>query len=117
MSTEQTIIKITPDELIEKVTELKNKGCRLSAISCTAKDGLEISYSFDCNYELINLRLNIDDQREIESISSLYSYAFLYENEIKELFGAKIRNINIDFNNSLYKKSKDAPFNPQKEEK
>ncbi len=40
-------------------------------------------------------------EEEIPSISFIYPFAFIYENEIKELFGVMIRDITMDFNNPL----------------
>jgi ech hydrogenase subunit D len=110
---EQTIRIISPSDLLSETLQLKNSGDRLVAITCTNKNGLELSYSFDKNYELINIRFTIEigSDVEIESISCFYPYAFLYENEIKELFGVKIKNIALDYNNNLYKISVKTPFN------
>lgn len=115
---EQQLIKtILPGDLLAETVHLKNEGYRLVAITCTTKNGLELSYSFDKEYDFINLRFVIDSETEVESISSLYSYAFLYENEIKELFGADIKDISIDFKDNLYKIPVKTPFNMPKEEK
>ncbi|QHQ59735.1 ech hydrogenase subunit D [Anaerocolumna sedimenticola] len=114
---EQQIKIIQPSELLAETLRLKNDGYRLVAITCTSKDGLEITYSFDKEYDFINLRLAVDSEIEVESISSIYSYAFLYENEIKELFGANMKDIIVDFNNNLYKIPVKTPFNANKEEK
>ena len=35
---------------------------------------------------------------------------FLYENEMKELFGVNIQMINLDYNNKLYRINEEAPF-------
>lgn len=113
---EQNIQVIQTGELLSQTVSLKQKGYRLVAISATAKEGIELTYSFDKEYDFVNLRLEIDAGTEIDSISSLYSYAFLYENEIKELFGVKIRNIILDFNNQLYRIPVETPF-AKKEEK
>jgi ech hydrogenase subunit D len=109
----QIIKEISENELLSETVQLKNEGYRLAAISCTNKNGMELSYSFDKDYDLFTLRVVIDADcnTEIESISCFYSYAFLYENEIKELFGVKIKNILLDFNNNLYKISVKTPFN------
>ncbi|MDF2801302.1 MAG: ech hydrogenase subunit [Anaerocolumna sp.] len=107
---EQQIKQITPNELIAETLYLKNNAYRLVAISCTTKEDLELTYSFDKEYDFINLRLHVDSETELESISSIYSYAFLYENEIKELFGANIKDISIDFNDNLYKIPVKTPF-------
>jgi ech hydrogenase subunit D len=106
-----TMKEITVSDLLTEVLTLKNEGYRLVAITCTAKDGLEFSYSFDKDYELVSLRFVTDTATEISSISVMYPYAFLYENEIKELFGANIKNITLDFNNTLYKIPVKTPFN------
>jgi ech hydrogenase subunit D len=112
---EQTIKVILPGELLSETLHMKNKGYRLAAISCTNKNGMEISYSFDKNYDLLSLRFNINSDVEIQSISSIYPYSFLYENEIKELFGVKIQHISIDFDNNLYRIAAKTPFNTEKE--
>lgn len=112
----QTIQEVTPNELLSEVSKLKDSGYRLVAITCTNKEDLELSYSLDKEYDLINLRINTDNQTEIPSISEQYPYSFLYENEINELFGAMIVKINVDFNDTLYKISVKTPFRKKEEE-
>lgn len=70
----------------------------------------EIYYSFDKEYQLINLKLNVSREQEIPSISRNFFAAFLYENEINEQFGTKITNIALDFKGTLYKKAQVAPY-------
>jgi ech hydrogenase subunit D len=77
---------------------------------------IELTYSFDNGKDYVNLRILTDTQEEIMSISVIYSYSFLYENEIKELFGVKIKDISIDFNDQLYQIPVKTPFNLKKEE-
>lgn len=113
---EQKIREISPGEILAETVNFKSAGYRLVAISCVNKEGIELSYSFDKDYDFINLRIKMDYDTEIESVSCLYSYAFLYENEIKELFGVKIKNITVDFNDNLYRISVKTPFNMKKEE-
>lgn len=110
---EQLVKTILPSELLAEVLHLKNDGYRLVAITCTNKNGMEISYSFDKDYDFLNLRLNIEYDAEVESISIIYPFAFLYENEIKELFGVNIKNISLDFAGNLYKISIKTPFNTE----
>ena len=113
---EQKIKEISPDEILIETVDLHSTGYRLVAISCTGKDGVELSYSFDKDYDFIHLRVNMDYDTEIESITPIYGYAFLYENEIKELFGVKIKNIIADFHDKLYRISEEAPFKEKEEE-
>lgn len=112
---QQTIKLISPSDLLAETVWLKNAGFRLVAITCTNKDGYELSYTFDGNDTLLHLRFVIDTETEVDSISSIYPYAFLYENEIKELFGVSIVNIVFDFNNHLYRIPVKTPFKKEAE--
>ncbi|MTK07302.1 MAG: NADH-quinone oxidoreductase subunit C [Hungatella sp.] len=107
---EQILKEISPNDLLTEIMKIKNDGYRLVAISCTNKNGMELTYSFDKDYELLNIRLITDTETELPSISILYPYSFLYENEIKELFGVKITGIIPDFNDNLYKIPVKTPF-------
>ncbi len=105
--------EISAGDLLAETLKLKHAGYRLVAITCTNKDGMELSYSFDLDYEFLNLRIITDTETELPSISIIYPYSFLYENEIKELFGVKITGITPDFNDTLYKIPVKTPFNMQ----
>lgn len=111
----QTLIEITPKELLTEAMKKKKADYRLAAITCTSKEELELTYSFDKEYDFAHIRFLIEPEVEIESISGIYPYAFLYENEIKELFGVKINNISLDYNNTFYNISEQTPFQLKKE--
>ena len=111
-----TMEEITPTELLGKVMTLKNMGRRLSQICAAyANDKLELSYSFaDDETNLYhNLRLVIDKETEVCSITEFYPYAFLYENEMKEMFDVKIQQLSLDFDKKLYRIEEDAPLLPE----
>ena len=110
---ENVLVVVTPAELLGEVMKMKNRNLRLSQICCAYSNGkIELSYSFAENEtnEYINLRVVIDKDEEVCSITELYPYAFLYENEMKELFGVKINMINMDYKNQLYRIKDEAPF-------
>ena len=107
------ILEITPDELLTNVMTLKNNKLRLSQICCAySNEKIELSYSFadDDTNEYIILRIVMDKDTEVCSITEFYPYAFLYENEMKELFGVNIQMINLDYQNKLYRINEEAPF-------
>lgn len=108
---ENELIWIEPSDLVTTALQMKNSGARLVQICATRiQDGYELTYSFAKRYHLQNLRFTIQEDTEIMSISNVFEPAFLYENEIHDLFGIKINLIKIDYNGTLYKTAKEAPF-------
>ena len=110
---EHVIIEITPDQLLGNVMALKNHKLRLSQICCAySNEKIELSYSFadDNTNEYINLRIVTEPDTDIASITEFYPYAFLYENEMKELFGVNIYMLNVDYNHKLYRLNDETPF-------
>jgi ech hydrogenase subunit D len=104
------VTETTPEELLDKVQAMRGLNARLVQICCTYKENIEITYSFDVSGELEHIRLHIPPDQTIKSVTGIYPAAFLYENEMKDLFGVKIDNISVDFNGSFYKLSKPTPF-------
>lgn len=102
---------VEPRNLVTEVLELKYRDYRLIQI-CAAKAGdrFEITYSFGKEYKMVGLRLSILPDEEIVSISDIYEYAFLYENEIHDLFGIAIKMISLDYKGKLYRIKEEAPF-------
>lgn len=105
--------EIDVNELLTRVMEKKNAGLRLSQACAACVNGkFELSYSFanDDTYEYTTLRAVIDIDTEVPSVTAFYPFAFLYENEMKELFGVKINMINLDYHDKLYRISAETPF-------
>ena len=122
MSMIQEIIDIEKMDLLNKVLDMKNAGYRLAQICATKfqnNQSFILLYSFikdekdEKDERFITLRFAADISDTVESIGWLYSYAFLYENEIKDLFGINILNMNLDFKGHFYETSVKTPFNPE----
>jgi ech hydrogenase subunit D len=113
---QEVIEIITLDTLMEKVTAKQKQGCRLVQISATRlPDTVELTYSFDLNSQLSNLRLSIPGENSrLPSISGIYGCSVLYENEIHDLFGVPVDGLTIDFKGNLYKTSVKFPFGSTK---
>jgi ech hydrogenase subunit D len=81
-------------------------------ISATQLPGqIELTYSFDLNSQLSNLRLSLPgEEPHLPSISSIYLCAILYENEIHDLFGVQVEGIAIDFKGKFYRTAIKFPF-------
>jgi ech hydrogenase subunit D len=114
MSQEQIEV-ITAESLLEKAGAKRQQGCRLVQISATQlPDQVELTYSFDLNSQLSNLRLSLPAGAHLPSITSIFGCAVLYENEIHDLFGVPVDGMSIDFKGNFYKTSVKFPFaNPK----
>ena len=109
--TERITQDTLPEELSTKALKLKNDGYRIVQICATrTPGGYELQYSFALEYQMICLRLAINEDVEIVTISNIFSPAFLYENEIRDLFGVKIQMINVDYKGNLYHIDTKTPF-------
>jgi ech hydrogenase subunit D len=107
----QPLKVVTQAQLLSGAQLLREQGYRIVQISCTMLDGkFELTYSFDKDYAFTSMRVTVTPETEVQSITGVYGGAFLYENEIKELFGVKFKGISIDYNGHFYKKKMATPF-------
>lgn len=105
--------EIPVELLLDETVKFKHMNYRLSQACSVYVDGhYELSYSFAGleEYGYTTLRIIVDKETEVPSITALYPYAFLYENEMKELFGVNIQRINLDYDNKLYRIEVEKPF-------
>lgn len=108
---EQTTTLIDVGNLIGRVEQFKNEGYRLVQINASKiGDVYELNYSFDKDYSFQNLRITVTTETEVPSISGMYWGAFVYENEMHDLFGIQVRGINIDYKGHLIKTTIKFPF-------
>ena len=102
---------LAPDQITIKAHSLRNKGARLSQIcSVRTKGGYDLLYSYVLGDLFKNYKVSITEDAEIESITAIFPNAFLYENEMSELFGIKIKYIALDYKNNLYDIATKTPF-------
>ena len=112
MIEEQPIIPVTPDRLVAEAQALHGEQWRLVQIGVTALDDtFEVNYSFDRELRFRNLRLQVAVAgARLPSISGVYWCAFLYENEIHDLFGIHFDGLALDFKGNLYHTATPFPF-------
>jgi ech hydrogenase subunit D len=111
----QNFIPVKSSELLDKVQDMKQAGYRLGQLCAARNKGeFQIIYSFDKDHVLTNLRLTPEDTGNIPSITHIYWPAFIYENEIQDLFGFKFKNLALDYEGKFFKVSRPAPWNPDK---
>lgn len=118
---EQVIEEIPLAALLERVQRMRVEGWRLVQVSCTRLVAdQEANYSFDRGSgapRLVTLRVRIPIHgAELPSISSFYWSAFLYENEMHDLFGVTVHGMAVDFKGKLYTTLVPTPFVAREEE-
>lgn len=106
---------IEPADLVETARTLKAEGHRMVQICATKiPDAYELTYSFDKDHELYHIRVIVPEGTEIESITDSYFAAFVYENEIADLFGLKINHIALDFQGNFFITNEAHPWKGDK---
>jgi len=101
----QTLDLVPVDALLDRVRALRQQGYRLVQIGATRlPEQFELTYSFDLRDQLTSLRVHVPAaEARVPSISSIYWCAFLYENEMHDLFNLEVAGIAVDFHGNLYK--------------
>ena len=111
MDGKNEIRKISLAGFFPAVVAMRAENWRLVQIcAVTVDDGYEMSYSFSKGYDMVTLRLDVEENEEIASITHIYPCAFLQENEAEQLFGVKIGHIDPDYRDKLYRIDEEAPF-------
>ena len=114
------------DELLSHVQALKGAGARfvqMHAERCVDDGSYRLVYTFinvraaqeqiaqDGSYAIENLVVEgIDRCQEVPSISSYYPAVFPFENEVHDLFGLAITDMQVDFNGFFYQVSTAEPM-------
>ena len=111
----QDFVAVEPSDLLSAVRDLKGEGYRLVQICGTLKDKrVEVMYSFDKDHVAKNLKVLLPEEDTVESISGEYWPAFIYENEVHDLFGITFKHLALDFGGKFFKVTEPTPWNPKK---
>ena len=111
MSELQDIVHVEKRDLVGIVAQFFAEGYRLVQVGCsTLPSAYELTYSFDRENRLRHQRITMAQDEEVPSISVIYPNAFLYENEIHDLFGVVITHIAVDYRGTLYRTALSTPF-------
>lgn len=94
-------------ELLPTARRMREQGFRLVQINATRlPETLELTYSFDLNCQFENFRIQLPPEgAAVPSISSVYWCAFLYENEMHDLYNLNVEGMAVDFHGNLYRTS------------
>ena len=111
----QHIEPAAAQDLLSIMQDAKSAGYRLGQICATlVSNSIEILYTLEKDNVLINYKFTVDSQSpEIQSATAVYPYAFVYENEMHDLFGVKFKNLSLDYGGTFYKIHEKTPWNPE----
>lgn len=117
MNNDYMIEEVDIQTLYKTALEKQRAGYRLAQICATAFEGYnEVIYSFARDYTLENYKMIVPIDVEINTISDFFPSAMLFENEIKELFGVKIKSINPDYQDKFFRIAVKTPFKKEVKE-
>ena len=101
--TEENTAIVSSNDIITQTRNLKDEGFRFVTMSSVdLGDSVSVLYHLDKDLQIINLRVDVPKGKKTPSISSVFSSAFLVENEIKEHFGVDFDGLPLDFEGMLY---------------
>lgn len=83
----------------------------IQTLAVNTEQGIDLLYSFMKDDVLENVTIKaLDGEAVVPSITGSYLAAFVFENEIHDLFGVSISNIAIDFKGNFYRVSQKDPM-------
>ncbi|WP_084295237.1 NADH-quinone oxidoreductase subunit C [Caldanaerobius polysaccharolyticus] len=105
--------EVTVDSLIDEVRRYHDAGYRFVTTTCVDMgDVFQIYYHFDKDLKLENLKLTVDKNTRVPSISSIYYCSILPENEMQDMFGVKFEGLAVDYGGK-FMLGEDSPLTPQ----
>lgn len=110
---EALFVETPKDELLARGAELKAKGWRFAQCCATrVGEGFEILYTFvdDATSEVANLRVTVAAGEDVPSVGELFPCAFMFENEMHDLFGINVTGITLDYRGGFYHLHIPAPM-------
>ena len=94
--------RVDKSELITEVQKMLASNCRFGTASCLdLGDKFEVIYHFEQGLDLINIRVQVDKNDSLPSISNIYLCASVIENEMRETLGINISGVAIDFKGGM----------------
>lgn len=108
---EQYFETASPEDVPGIAERLKGEGYRLVQLCGVTKEGLtEVLYTFDKEFKLRNYRVDVPFGTQVKSITPWYWSAFVYENEVHDLFDVEFTESRLDYKGNFFRMSAKAPW-------
>ena len=103
---------LTIEGLLDFSASRKQEGWRfVQILAVNTEAGIDLEYSFMKDGTLVNSKIEgVQKTDVVPSISDDFLEAFVFENEIHELFGVQISDIAIDFEGNFYDLAQNEPM-------
>lgn len=104
MKFDQTFEALALEDVLTFAQNRRFEGWRyVQTLGVNTEDGIDIIYSFMRDGNLVNSVVKgVKKTDTVPSISGEFLAAFVFENELVDLFGVKVENIAIDFGGNFY---------------
>lgn len=115
----ENIKKVDKNTIVNEGKKLLDAGGKFVTAVCNDLDPeLEVTYFFSSNrgMNMTGLRYTVPKGEEVPSLSGHTLATVLIENELKELFGLKVKGIAIDYGGHMLL-AHDSPVTPMLKEK
>lgn len=111
MTQEQHFEDLAVADVPAKAAELKADGWRMVQICGLTETGYtELIYSFDRDHTLNNYRVKVPFGTPVKSITPTYWAAFVYENEVHDLFDVEFEDSKLDYKGTFFRTGKPHPW-------
>ncbi len=111
MTQNQTFETAEPGRIPALAQELRDGGYRLVQLCAVAMpEGTELVYSFDKDFDLRNIKAYVPEGETIGSITPWFWSAFVYENEVHDLFGVSFEGSQLDYKGNFFRVSTKTPW-------
>ena len=100
------------DGILPLANKMQSKGCRfVQLLAVNTESGIDVQYTFMNENALENYTVQgVKETDEIPSITGQFIAAFVFENEIHDLFGVNVKDIAIDFKGNFYALTQQKPM-------
>ncbi len=79
----------------------------------TIDKGVQVLYTFVRGRECESFLIEVPDGTALPTVTDSYPAAFIFENELQDLYGIRIEGLKPDFQGNLYKISVPVPMDPR----
>ena len=107
----QNLKLIKSSDLLSEAKSLREEGYRIcQSCALNTEFDTQLLYTFDKDHVMVNLKMVLPENREVDSITSVYWSNFIYENEMSDLFGIKFKDNQLDYEGNFFIVKEETPW-------